>query len=158
MSRFAENTSVSVEKSKSEIERILVRYGATSFMYGTSAGKAVVAFEAEGRRIMFHLPLPDRESRTFTHFKRGSSYVARTRSAADSAWEQACRQRWRALALVIKAKLEAVVAGITTFEDEFLAHIVMPDGLTVSDHVRPRIKQAYTSGDMQPLLPAPKSP
>jgi hypothetical protein len=31
MSRYAENTSVSIEKSKGEIERTLVKYGATKF-------------------------------------------------------------------------------------------------------------------------------
>ena len=40
------------------------------------------------------------------------------------------RQRWRALALCIKAKLEAVECGITSFEEEFLAHVVMPNGQT----------------------------
>ena len=71
--------------------------------------------------------------------------------------EQACRSRWRALALAVKAKLEAVAIGITTFEDEFMAHIVMPDGLTVGEHVRPRIASAYESGQVTPLLGGPKS-
>ena len=35
--------------------------------------------------------------------------------------------------LVIKAKLEAVEAGVTTFEQEFLANMVLPDKTTVSD-------------------------
>ena len=42
-----------------------------------------------------------------------------------------CRQRWRALNLAIKAKLEAVESGIVTFDQEFLAHIVGPSGQTV---------------------------
>ena len=71
-------------------------------------------------------------------------------------WEQACRQRWRALALVIKAKLEAVESGITTFEDEFLAHIVMPDGQTVATHIKPRIAEAYEGGRMLALMPPSK--
>ena len=55
-----------------------------------------------------------------------------SRTAADqqSAWEQACRQRWRALLLIIRAKLEAAEAGISTLETEFLANIVLPDGRT----------------------------
>jgi hypothetical protein len=57
--------------------------------------------------------------------------------------------------LVIKAKLEAVEGGITTFEDEFLAHIVLPDGQTVAHHVRPRIEAVYSSGEVQALLPTP---
>jgi hypothetical protein len=71
------------------------------------------------------------------------------------AWEQACRSRWRALFLCIKAKLESIESGIETFEDAFLAHIQMPDGKTVAEHVKPNIAIAYQTNPMQPLLPAP---
>lgn len=36
-----------------------------------------------------------------------------------------------------------------------MAHIVMPDGKTVSEHARPMIASAYESGRMTPLLPGP---
>jgi hypothetical protein len=63
-------------------------------------------------------------------------------------------QRWRALALVIKAKLEAVAAGITTVEQEFLAHIVLPDGhTTVGTWMAPQLAAAYDAGTMPALLP-----
>jgi hypothetical protein len=44
---------------------------------------------------------------------------------------------------MIKAKLEAVETGIATFEDEFMAHVIMPDGKRVAEHVQPWIAQAY---------------
>ena len=155
--RYAANTDVSVEKSRAEIEGLIVRYGATHTAFMSAPGRAVICFEAKGRRIMVELPLPDKGDRKFTHAKVGrASYESmRTPEKAHAAWEQACRQKWRALALVIKAKLEAVESGITTFEDEFLAHIVMPDGQTVSSHVRPSIAKAYETGSMTPLLPPP---
>jgi hypothetical protein len=71
----------------------------------------------------------------------------------DAAWEQACRQRWRALALVVKAKLEAVECGISTFEEEFLAWMMLPDGSTVGDRMLPQLETAYRTGQMPPLLP-----
>lgn len=136
MSRFAASTSVSAEQTRTEIERTLTRYGATAFAFYSSNGRAMIAFEATKRRVMFDLPLP-------------------TELKDESRRAQATRQRWRALLLVIKAKLEAVESKITTFEDEFMAHIVMPDGKTVATHLRPRIAQAYETGHMLPLLPAP---
>lgn len=155
MSRYAEKTAVPVEKSKAEIEGVLARYGATSFASGWEGNRAMIQFEARGRRIRFILPLPSKTERRFTHFRRGRSSFDTVRSpdAAMREWEQACRQSWRALALVVKAKLEAVAAGITEFEDEFLANIVMPDGLTVADHVKPKIEIAYQQGEMPPMLP-----
>lgn len=150
MTRYAKDTGVSVANSKAEIERILERYGADQFMSGWTSEKAMIGFTMEGRQVRFVLPMPDKEDNRFTHHSRGR----RTPDAALKEWEQACRQRWRALALVIKAKLEAVESGISVFEDEFLANIIMPDGRTVGDHTRPRIAHAYANpGDMQPLLP-----
>lgn len=79
---------------------------------------------------------------------------ARAQRAAIDAREKAMRQRWRALALVVKAKLEAVESGITTFEDEFLAHIVLPDGSTVGEFMVPQIELAYRTAVMPSVLPA----
>lgn len=152
VSSFAQNTTVSVEKSRAEIERLITRYGATSTAFMSGPGRAMILFEAKSRRIMFELPLPQQTDKRFDRNGHGRPNPPQKRYTL---WEQACRQRWRALALVIKAKLEAVESGITTFEDEFLAHIIMPDGQTVSSHVRPRIAAAYESGSMQPLLPPP---
>ena len=92
-----------------------------------------------------------KSDREFTHTP--GKRIKRTESKAFAAWEQACRQRWLSLALVIKAKLEAVVTGITVFEDEFMAHIVLPDGQTVDEYMRPQIAVAYEKDSMPKLLP-----
>lgn len=148
MSQYASTTNVSVEKSRMEIERTLARYGADAFAYFSEGHRAMVAFRIAGRQIKFILTLPERNRREFTHHSKGP----RTPDAALAQWEQACRQRWRALALVIKAKLEAVAAGITTIEDEFLAHTVLPDGSTVGEWARPHLALAYEQGAMPSAL------
>jgi hypothetical protein len=154
---FAEKTTVSPAKSKAEIEDLLRRYGADQFMNGwdSTSLREVVGFRCQSRFIRFELPMPDRKERRFTHVKRRAGYseTTRTEKQATEAWEQEVRRRWRALALVIKAKLEAVESGITSFEHEFMAHIVMPDGKTVGQHVGPAIAQAYQSGRVPLLLP-----
>jgi len=151
---YAKDTSVAVSKSEAEVKAVIRRYGATSFASFETAAAAMIAFEMQGRRVVFKLPLPDRRSRQFTETPSGK--WARSEKQAEQAWEQACRSRWRALLLCIKAKLESVEAGIETFDDAFLAHIQMPDGLTVGEHVRPNIALAYENNEMQPLLPGPK--
>lgn len=153
MAKYAEGTSVSSYRSREEIERTLMRYGATGFMCGTMAERATVAFEMQGRRVQFMLPMPDRKDREFTHTP-GRGQV-RSQAQQDKAYEQAVQQRWRALALVVKAKLEAVESGISEFESEFMAHIVLPNGGTVGEWMRPQIERAYSTGTMPPLLPAP---
>ncbi len=149
MARFAANTTVSVSKSQSEIENILRRYGATGFVSGWDRERAFVAFSKDNRNVKFILRLPSPQAEEFTRSRRGK----RQPEIILKMWEQSCRQLWRALSLVIKAKLEAVAAGITVFEDEFLAHIILPDGSSVGEHARKSIAIAYDSGKMPPLLP-----
>lgn len=149
MSTFAADTAVSVDKSRSEIERTLARYGATAFAYMSTADKAVIMFEAGDRRVRFDLPLPNRWDSRFSETPTGR---VRTETASLAEWEQACRQRWRALNLAIKAKLEAVESGIATFENEFLAYVVLPNNCTIGDWATPQIAKAYAGGAMPALM------
>ena len=99
--------------------------------------------------------MPRKTERRFTHHSRG----ARTPDAALKEWEQAVRQRWRALALVIKAKLESVESGIETTEQAFLANVVvMADGFTVYERIKQPIALEYQTGKPSAsagLLPPP---
>lgn len=151
--KYASQTEVSADRSKAEIEHNLQKYGATRFATGwdDEEAKAVVSFEVSGRRFRFVLALPWRDDRSFhvTPVAR----VQRSEAAARSQYEKAVRQRWRALALVIKAKLVAVDEGLLSFEDEFLAYTVLPDGSTVGDWAGEQIDMAYASNVMPPLLP-----
>ena len=56
-------------------------------------------------------------------------------------------------ALVIKAKLEAVEAGISVFEEEFLANIVMPDGTSFGKWALPQLDEIYETREVPPMLP-----
>jgi hypothetical protein len=153
MSQYASKTSVPVAKTKGEIEAIVERYGASQFASGWDEEKAKIGFRMAGRQIAFILPMPDKRARAYTHYSSRGYEKARTADAAQREWEQACRQRWRALLLVIKAKLEAVETGISTLENEFLANIVLPTGQLVGDWMKPQIETAYVTGSMPNLLP-----
>lgn len=148
MSTYAKATTVTPERSRLEIERLLQRYGATAFVYGWQGDKSMIAFQYGRFQIRLIVPMPDRNERQFTHHSRGK----RESSAAQKRWEQACNQRWRAVALLIKAKLEGIESGITTFEDEFLTRHVLPDGQTVGEWFAPQIER-IAEGSMPNLLP-----
>lgn len=149
---FAEGTSVPIEKSRTEIESLLRKYGAEQFVSGWSDKDAKIQFRASGRYIRFTLNMPSPDEKRFTH---QSQYEWRKRSdqSARAMYEQEVRRLWRALLLVIKAKLESVDSKIATFENEFMANIIMPDGKTVAEHAGPMIEAAYQSGKVQALLP-----
>ena len=141
--KFASQTTVPVEKSRSEIEAVLARYGANQFGYASDSIRGLASIQFRERRFMF----------TATNKRR-------TDGDQLKVYEQACRQRWRSLLLCIRAKLEAVESGISEFETEFMAHIVLPSNQTVGEFMLPQIANAYQTGE-QPLgiaglLPAPK--
>jgi hypothetical protein len=145
---YAEHTEVPIDRSKGEIERILTRYGAAGFGYMTKGNHAAVMFLANGKQLRFILPLPIRADVELTSKGR-----RRKAKVILEELERENRRRWRALALDIKAKLEAVETGITVFEQEFLPHIVLPNGQTVAEVVLPGIEEAYRTGKVTALLP-----
>lgn len=129
---YAINTSVPVAQTRNEIEYELKRFGATSFAYAMHQNKATILFQYDDRRVRFDLPLPDEAN------------------PAKTARMERCR--WRALLLSVKAKLVSVETEIETFEEAFLAHVVLADGSRVGDAVRPAIEQQYKTGKIGPLL------
>ena len=129
---YAERSKVSVGQSKADIEKLLKRYGASAFANMEREGLAQVAFTMEGRNILFRMQLPDNEQQE--------------------------RSIWRALLLTIKGKLESAERGIETFEEAFLANIVMPDGQTVAEATMPAIQHHYDGRTDVPLLPSPRRP
>ena len=146
---YAKDTSVSAEKSRAEIEKTLVRFGADQFVYGWDRDDAVIQFRYEMRVVRFQLPLPSKDDFWLTPVAQQQ----RSPAAQEKAWEQATRSSWRSLMLIVKAKLVAVEASIVDFEEEFLAHIVLPDGQTVGDFMLPQVATAYEVGDMPMALP-----
>lgn len=151
--KYASQTSVSPEKSRGEIERTLTSYGATGFMYGWHEGKAVIVFEFHNKRMRFTLELPTDNDAKRT--PRGRQRHGK--EAINKALDQETRRRWRSLFLSIKSKLVAVQDGISTVEYEFMANIILPNGMTVGEWAGPQIDRAYEDGNMPPMLPAPRS-
>lgn len=148
---YAAETEVSVERTRAEIERMLERFGATAQAVMQEQARAVVVFEARDLRIRFNLPLPSTVDAATTETGR-----VRSANAVAAKLVQMRRSRWRALMLVIKAKIEAVESEIETFEESFLSHVVMGDGRTVGEHTIPAIQTSYRTGALVPLLPAPR--
>lgn len=150
MTIYAKDTSVSVGRSIAEIQDCLARYGADKFAQFSESGRAGIVFEFQDRRVKFELVLPKREEFATVEKWGKPREVAPEQQA--KLHEQACRQKWRALALVIKAKLEAVESGITDFQSEFLAHTVLPNGKTLGAWIAPQLADAFALKKMPPML------
>jgi hypothetical protein len=143
---YAESTSVPVDRSQAEIKKTLTKYGASGFVFGEKPEVALVIFEMKERKLKFLLPLPTLQAATASHYQKKGLFYTQTKL------DQELRRRWRCLLLAIKSKLECVESGISTFEEEFMAHIVLPNGATVGQWATPQIESAYRTGNMPPLL------
>ena len=152
MTRFAENTDVSTERSAIEIKKVLKRFGAWEITTAERENRAAIQFRFRDRVVRFVIDLPALDDREFTETPTGKP---RNQSSAREAWGRACRQIWRAWHLVIKAKLVAVDEGIKTFESEFLGDIVIPGGQTLAELLVPKLTAGMTPKGIVGLLPAP---
>ena len=98
---YARDTNVSVNRTREEIIATLERYGADAFGYAQDGNQQVVFFRMEGRRVrlMVDMPNPGEFALTPTGIRRAGK-------AHMNAYDRACRQRWPAMPLLVKAKLE----------------------------------------------------
>lgn len=155
MKPYASGTIVSVDKSKAELDTLLSKHGATSrgVMSNDLEGNAIVVFQIEGRHYRLEIPLPRYDKfRTKKDPRAAWKTLTLTTDQQRIAYEQACRERWRAVVLLCKAKLELVALGVSTVEREFLADLVLPGGDRLHARFQTAIENAYTSGKFQ--LPA----
>lgn len=134
--KYAAKTTVTVEKSKMEIERLCLKYGATKFVTGWTGDSAMIMFVMNGRHVRFDLPIPHQ-----SEFKY------------EEEWHQRCRQLYRILMLVLKAKFNVIEMEFSTVDAEFMANLVLPDNSTVAEVVIPMIEEAYETGKVTLALP-----
>jgi len=150
---FAADTKVPVHRSQQEIEELVRAAGAKSFYRGDDQGKAIIGFQIRDRRILFELPLPT--AKEFETVVRRGRTIRVPPGQVAQLLEQATRARWRALSLAIKAKLVGVEAGVESFDEAFLAQIVVPhEGRAVrfAAVALAAIGGAYKDGKLPPLL------
>ncbi|WP_139346797.1 hypothetical protein [Sinomonas mesophila] len=147
---YVRGASVSCSASQAEIRDMLIASGAHGVRFVSVQGNAGITFSSADRRFRLVLPLPAPTPGTPDPDHgppRPESSASESKAVQDAA-----RHRWRQLSLLIRAKLDAVDAGIVTFDEEFLAYVVMPGGGTVFQASAPGIAAAYvkTTGGVTP--------
>jgi hypothetical protein len=126
MGRYAEDTKVPVTRSILHIEKELKRYGADGFMHGYDGNDAKLSFKWNGRVVLMRLVLPEDE--------------------------KGRRQRYRTLLLSVKSRLACIECGVETFEEAFMAHLVLPDGSTLGDRWAGEYKALVDGGGKLPKM------
>ena len=117
---YAETTRVPFERTVQDILTMLRKAGAEQVGQMEEAQRLTIMFAMNERQVRFRV-----------------------------GWDNtptSKRQRGRALLLVIKAKLESIASDVETFEEAFLANVVMADGKTVHERVAGDLALEYRSG------------
>lgn len=147
---YAQGTTVPVDKTRMEIEKLLKKNGATGIasLWDDAAHSGRIICRLQERMLRFDIKLPSMESMRLT--PKGQTRHDEKNLANVVAAEE--RRKWRALLLIIKAKLELISSGDSTIEKEFLADLLMPNGSTVYENTKEAIASAYLTGGMPTTL------
>lgn len=135
---YAADTKVPVAKTTAEIGALLERIGASQrgTMVDDEHNAAVVYFCLKGAQYRIDVPLPALERRQI--LKSGPEI-----DRALRLHEQATRTRWRGVLLLLKAKIEAVRLGLSSYEKEFMPDMVLPNGMTVQEAIPDLLKNGW---------------
>lgn len=129
MRKYAQGTSVSIDRSMAEIRKAITKHAALERFAQLQEGNRVgLQFGIGGRLVRFTMILP------------------------EDGDDKETRRMWRCLVLCIKSKLESVASGIVTFDEEFMAQLVTPNGRTFGEVALPQYTKAIESGKPLPPL------
>ena len=156
---YAKGTTVEVARSRAEIDSLLSKNGASSvgILRDSEKSIAVVAFTIHGAKFRLEIPMPTmaevEQALTEVKPKRwwgwNDEEKGRYRQAEIAQRE---RERWRAILLLIKSKLEIVRIGLSSVEREFMADLVLPGGQRAEAFFAEAIRRGLEAGDAAPML------
>lgn len=150
MPRYAQQTTVSVAKSRGEIDALLRRWGCDGIRWTDHYSRGVIALEFIWHRekveylarFSIQLPSDDELRREARHGGRGRFLPVKFQKLQAARG----RQEHRLLLLWLKAALNAVDAGIIKAETIFLPFLVGRDGQTVAEAALPRLQTLLVDG------------
>jgi hypothetical protein len=124
VSRYAEGTTVPVEKSRAEMVGTLGRFGVKKFGWDMQDDADLLFFEITGKSYRMEIVRPTSED---------VSYNPRIdqKTLLDREWQR----RWRANAMMLKMRLEFAESGDSTAEVELLPYLLLRDGTTLGQAV-----------------------
>lgn len=129
-----------------DIQKMLRSFGCTKFATGEDfeSGELFVQFEHRGRMVQLKASARGYAAAWLREHPWGSRTRATMREHQDKALRIGGIAVYSILRDWVKGQVTAIEIGMLTFEAAFLAHLVLPNGLSVIEHV-----------EQQKLLPAP---
>jgi len=137
-----EETDVAVSRSQEQVRRLIYMHRGTGLMLISQAPRE--GFEAmvdlEGAAYQIRVMATCRKVESFD--RQGRS---RTPKIIEGMREREERRVWRVLYYHLKAMFEAADSGVIDIRDVIMPYVVLRDGMTLSDHIKPRMSQLMTT-------------
>lgn len=124
MGRYAEGTSVPVEKSRAEMIGTLGRFGVKKFGWDMQDNGDVLFFEVSGKQYRMTIARPKADDVPYNPRITQQTLI-------DREW----MRRWRAHATMLKMRLEFAESGDSTTETELLPYLILKSGQTLGEAV-----------------------
>jgi hypothetical protein len=135
-----ETTEVAVSKSQEAIRKLIYAHKGTGVMLvskpPTEGFEAFVEIEKTAYHIRIMATCKDQKYDKNRYIRSESNYA--------KAVEQENRRVWRVLYWHLKAMFEAADAGVIDVRNIIMPYVVLKDGLTLADHVRPHMAELMT--------------
>lgn len=122
--RYAEGTKVSVEKSRAELTTILTKHGIERQAWMTGPEGDQLGFVYRGRSYRLQVNKP-----TYAEATSHLSYTTSGMNYVEKEW----MRRWRALVLLLKAKIEFAEGDDDAFVREFMPFLLTAGGRTLEE-------------------------
>lgn len=144
-----ETTEVAVSKSQDAIRKLIYSHKGTGVMLISRAPHEGFEAFVEIEKLPYHI----RVMAVCKDVRRDRNGYTRNDKAYEAAVDQENRRVWRVLYWHLKAMFEAADSGVIDIRDVIMPYVVMKDGMTLSDHVRPQMGVLMTM-DTSKLLGA----
>lgn len=142
MSRYANNTSVTVDRSMIQVRQVIIKGGGDGVAIAETVEGAAVRFIFDKKAYKFVIKYPLRSQEDIAYSGNGRS---RTKSQVDSAIENEKKRLWRAMWLYIKAAIEAHNNHLIDLNKSLMSHMLLPSGKTVYEKVYKNLDQLDVS-------------
>ena len=130
-----ETTEVAVSKSQEAIRKLIYAHKGTGVMLISRPPSEGFEAFVEIEKTPYHIRIM-----ATTRTVRNTGY----KGAYEKAIEQENRRVWRVLYWHLKAMFEAADAGVIDVRNIIMPYVVLKDGLTLADHVRPHMAELMT--------------
>lgn len=132
-----ETTEVAVSKSQDAIRKLIYSHRGTGLMLLSQPPREGFEAMVTISEMAYHI----RIMATCKPRTKDRNGWALSDKAKEAAREQEERRVWRVLYWHLKALFEAADSGVIDIRDVIMPYVVLRDGLTLADHVKPKMAE-----------------